>query len=106
MSVDEPEKIVVARHGSPLWVGFFNNDNSGGDEGVAMVSSDHKALSEYTNSILPLEEGAVAEVYVMGVHGGHDNVENIRPEHVFTPLPVSSSNKSPNVERTNQSTLP
>ena len=75
--MDEPDKMVLANHGSPLWIGVSIAD--GGYEGTAFVSSDRDALSRYTNSIIALEEGDIVEISVLGVRGTHDYLEHIPP---------------------------
>ncbi len=51
----EPDKIVVAKKGSPLVIGIGNNEN--------FIASDVNALIAYTNQVVYLEDGEVAEVY-------------------------------------------
>lgn len=67
MCIDEPNKIVVAAHGSPLSIGLSKGDLS--TEGAVLVSSDQQALFQYAESILPLEEGEVVEIDATGVAG-------------------------------------
>lgn len=52
---DEPDKIVVAKKGSPLVIGIGNNEN--------FIASDVNALIAYTNQVVYLEDGEVAEIY-------------------------------------------
>lgn len=63
MCIDEPNKIVAAKHGSSLWIGLSNCSNNG----AVLLSSDQQALSRYTQSILPLEEGEIVEIDATGV---------------------------------------
>jgi glucosamine--fructose-6-phosphate aminotransferase (isomerizing) len=51
---DEPDTIVVARQEAPLIVGAA--------DGVGLVASDIPALLSYTRSVVPLDNGEVAEV--------------------------------------------
>ncbi len=51
----EPEKVVVARMGSPIVVGV--------GDGEHFISSDPSALLAYTSRVIYLEDGEVAEVY-------------------------------------------
>ncbi|GAB6281716.1 MAG: glutamine--fructose-6-phosphate transaminase (isomerizing) [Ignavibacterium sp.] len=52
---EEPDKIVVAKKGSPLVIGIGNNEN--------FIASDVNALIAYTNQVVYLEDGEVAEIY-------------------------------------------
>jgi len=52
VSADEPEKIVVARHGSPVLLGV------GDDE--FFVASDASAILEHTRSVVYLDDGDIA----------------------------------------------
>jgi glucosamine--fructose-6-phosphate aminotransferase (isomerizing) len=50
----EPDRIIVARHGSPLIVGFGEKES--------FVSSDIPAMLKYTDKIIKLENGEVGEL--------------------------------------------
>lgn len=52
---NEPEKIVVAKKGSPLVIGLGSEGN--------FVASDVNALITHTNQVVYLEDDEVAEVY-------------------------------------------
>jgi glucosamine--fructose-6-phosphate aminotransferase (isomerizing) len=52
MSADEPRKLVVARHGSPVLLGI--------GEGEYFVASDAAAVLEHTRSVVYLADGDVA----------------------------------------------
>ncbi|PCJ43567.1 MAG: glutamine--fructose-6-phosphate transaminase (isomerizing) [SAR86 cluster bacterium] len=54
ISKDEPEKIVVARSGSPLVIGVGIGEN--------FIASDPSALGQVTDRFMYLEEGDIAEV--------------------------------------------
>tara|TARA_R110000822_G_scaffold77425_13_gene185949 strand:+ start:15873 stop:17690 length:1818 start_codon:yes stop_codon:yes gene_type:complete len=54
MSTGDPEKIVVARSGSPLVIGIGKDEN--------FVASDANALLAVTRQLIYLEEGDVAEI--------------------------------------------
>jgi glucosamine--fructose-6-phosphate aminotransferase (isomerizing) len=54
ISSDEPDKIVCARKGSPLIIGV--------GDGEHFVASDAPAILEYTNNVIFLEDGDIAEV--------------------------------------------
>lgn len=54
LSEHEPGKIIVARHGSPLIIGFGNNE--------CFISSDIPAMLKYTAEIIKLENGEIGEV--------------------------------------------
>lgn len=51
----EQDKIIAARKGSPLIVGIGENEH--------FVASDAPAILEYTNNVVFLEDGDVAEIY-------------------------------------------
>ncbi len=54
ISTNEPDKIVVARKGSPLVIGIGNEEN--------FIASDVNALITHTTSIVYLEDGEMAVV--------------------------------------------
>ncbi|MBM4174740.1 MAG: glutamine--fructose-6-phosphate transaminase (isomerizing) [Ignavibacteria bacterium] len=51
----EGDKIIAARKGSPLIVGIGENEH--------FIASDAPAILEYTNNVVFLEDGDVAEIY-------------------------------------------
>ncbi|KUG26890.1 glucosamine--fructose-6-phosphate aminotransferase [hydrocarbon metagenome] len=53
--IDEPDKIVVARKGSPLVIGVGDNEN--------LIASDVNALIAHTKRVVYLEDNEVAEIY-------------------------------------------
>jgi glucosamine--fructose-6-phosphate aminotransferase (isomerizing) len=55
ISTDEPDKIVVARQGSPVLLGL-------GEDREFFVASDPSAVLEHTRSVLYLEDGDLAVV--------------------------------------------
>lgn len=54
MSTAEPEKIVLARSGSPVIIGI--------GEGEMLAASDMSALSRYTREVVYLDDGEVAQI--------------------------------------------
>lgn len=54
----EKDKIVVAKKGSPLVIGVGQNEN--------YIASDMNALIAYTNQVVYLEDGEIAEVHSDG----------------------------------------
>jgi glucosamine--fructose-6-phosphate aminotransferase (isomerizing) len=54
LSSREPDKMVVARKGSPLIIGVGDGEN--------YVASDAAAIIEHTRQIVFLEDGEIAEV--------------------------------------------
>jgi glucosamine--fructose-6-phosphate aminotransferase (isomerizing) len=54
LSTHEPEKMVVARKGSPLIIGVGEGEN--------FVASDAAAIIEHTRQVVYLEDGEVAEI--------------------------------------------
>src|SRR3989339_594407 len=55
LCAQEPEKILVARKGSPLVIGI------GKDETI--IASDVSAILQYTKEVIYLEDGEMAEIY-------------------------------------------
>ncbi len=54
ISSHEPDKIIAARKGSPLIIGV--------GDGEHFVASDAPAILEYTNNVIFLEDGDIAEI--------------------------------------------
>lgn len=54
IDIESPDKIIAARHGSPLVVGLGNNEN--------FIASDVQALLTETNQFIFLENGDIAEL--------------------------------------------
>ncbi|MBN1301977.1 MAG: glutamine--fructose-6-phosphate transaminase (isomerizing) [Melioribacteraceae bacterium] len=54
-SADEPDKIVVAKKGSPLVIGIGDDEN--------FIASDVNALIAHTSQVVYLEDGEIAAVY-------------------------------------------
>ena len=54
ISTAEPEKIVLARSGSPVIIGI--------GEGEMLAASDMSALSRYTREVVHLDDGEAAEI--------------------------------------------
>lgn len=69
LSSNEPDKIVVARKGSPLVLGIGENEN--------FVASDVSALIAHTKQVVYLEDGEIAEVYK-----DHFRTKNIEDEEI------------------------
>jgi glutamine---fructose-6-phosphate transaminase (isomerizing) len=62
MSTREPEKIVVARMGSPLILGIGEGEN--------IVAADAAAIIAHTRQVVYLEDGDVAELTAKGFRTG------------------------------------
>jgi glutamine---fructose-6-phosphate transaminase (isomerizing) len=60
MSADEPDKIVVARRGSPVLLGI--------GDGEYFVASDASAVLEHTRSVVYLNDGDIAVLTSSGYH--------------------------------------
>ncbi len=67
---NEPDKIVVARKGSPLVIGIGKNEN--------FVASDVNALITYTSQVVYLEDGDIAEIFK-----DHFHAKNIHDEEII-----------------------
>ncbi|MEX1140626.1 MAG: glutamine--fructose-6-phosphate transaminase (isomerizing) [Bacteroidota bacterium] len=59
LSADDPDKLIVARKGSPLVIGY--------GEGETLIASDASALVEHTRTVTYLEDGQMAVVRRDGV---------------------------------------
>lgn len=59
LSKREPDRIVVARKGSPLIIGVGDGEN--------FVASDASAIIEHTRQVVYLEDGEVAEITANGL---------------------------------------
>lgn len=60
MAVDSPDTIIVARKGSPLILGLA--------DGETFIASDGSALVGYTDQVIYLKDGEMAECSRDGVH--------------------------------------
>lgn len=69
---NEPDKIVVAKKGSPLVLGIGKNEN--------FVASDVNALIAHTSQVVYLEDGEIAEVFKDHFHAKTILDENIIKE--------------------------
>ncbi len=58
VSVEEPQRVVVARRGSPVLLGLGEQE--------MFVASDAAAVRRYTDVVLHLEDGDVAEITPVG----------------------------------------
>ena len=71
MCEDDPDKIIAARHGSPLVIGIGDDEN--------YLASDVSAVIDFTRNILFLEDGEIIEVKKNGYsikHIEHDEEIN------------------------------
>lgn len=59
LSADDPDKLVVARKGSPLVIGY--------GDGETLIASDASALVEHTRTVTYLEDGQMAVVGPAGI---------------------------------------
>jgi glutamine---fructose-6-phosphate transaminase (isomerizing) len=69
---NEPDKIVVAKKGSPLVIGIGKNEN--------FIASDVNALIAHTSQVVYLEDGEIAEVYQDHFHAKTIQDESIIKE--------------------------
>uniref|UniRef100_A0A1C9U4U5 Glutamine--fructose-6-phosphate aminotransferase [isomerizing] n=1 Tax=uncultured bacterium pAM1 TaxID=1781153 RepID=A0A1C9U4U5_9BACT len=77
VSSQEPDKIIVARKGSPLIIGVGENEH--------FVASDAAAIIPYTRQVVYLEDGEIAVLTDKGFETKTiDNVEKIKQIHEVT----------------------
>jgi glucosamine--fructose-6-phosphate aminotransferase (isomerizing) len=79
ISPRDPDKIVVARKGSPLVIGI--------GEGEYFIASDAAPIVEHTNKAVYLSDGEMAVVTREGFHV--KTIENVETEKVVTELDFS-----------------
>lgn len=76
INVDQPDRIVVGRKGSPLVVGLGDNEN--------FIASDLAAMVKHTRDVIFLEDGEVGTLTLDGFI--HKNLESAlisrRPTHI------------------------
>jgi glucosamine--fructose-6-phosphate aminotransferase (isomerizing) len=71
---NEPEKIVVARQGSPLVIGVGEGEN--------FVASDAAALIAHTKNVIYLDDGEISVLTSHGITTYNINAEIIEKNHV------------------------
>jgi glucosamine--fructose-6-phosphate aminotransferase (isomerizing) len=81
----EPDKIVVARKGSPLVLGIGENEN--------YIASDVNALIAHTNRIVYLDDNEIVEVYRDHFHAKNITDEDIIKEIQQVDLDIESITK-------------
>ena len=81
-----PDKLIVARNGSPLLIGLGENAN--------YIASDAQALIEHTNKFVYLEDGEVATVTSEEVKIYNKDKRNIRREAKKSKLSLNSNSKN------------
>ena len=82
---NNPDKIIVARNGSPLLIGFGNNEN--------YIASDAQAVIKHTNKFVYLEDGDLATVTADEVKIYDKDKNNIRRETKKSNLSSESNSK-------------
>ena len=80
-----PDKIIVARNGSPLLIGLGDNAN--------YIASDAQALVQHTDKFIYLEDGDLATVTSGEVKIFDEDMNNIRRETKKSNLSSSSNSK-------------
>ena len=81
-----PEKLIVARNGSPLLIGL--------GEKINFIASDAQALIEHTNKFVYLEDGDLATVTAEEVKIYNKDKESIRRETKKSKLSLNSNSKN------------
>jgi glucosamine--fructose-6-phosphate aminotransferase (isomerizing) len=79
ISSREPDRIIVARKGSPLVIGI--------GKGEFFVASDAAPIVEHTNKVIYLSDGELAVLTKEGYTV--KNIENVRQEKIVTELDFS-----------------
>jgi len=85
LSSNEPDKIVVARKGSPLVLGIGENEN--------FIASDVSALIAHTKQVVYLEDGEIAEVYKNRFCTKNIEVEEIQKEIIEVTMSIEQIDK-------------
>ena len=80
-----PDKIIVARNGSPLLIGLGDNAN--------YIASDAQALIQHTDKFIYLEDGDLATVTSGEVKIFDEDMNNIRRETKKSNLSSNSNSK-------------
>ena len=80
-----PDKIIVARNGSPLLIGLGDNAN--------YIASDAQALVQHTDKFIYLEDGDLATVTSGEVKIFDEDMNNIRRETKKSNLSSNSNSK-------------
>lgn len=88
ISSNEPDKIIVARRGSPLVLGLGDNEN--------YIASDVSALISHTKQVVYLEDGEVAEVTADGFVAKNIMDEDIQKEVTEVTLSLEEIDKGGN----------
>ena len=81
-----PEKLIVARNGSPLLIGL--------GEKINFIASDAQALIEHTNKFVYLEDGDLATVTAEEVKIYNKDKKSIRRETKKSKLSLNSNSKN------------
>jgi len=67
MHADHPNKIIVARLGSPLVIGLGDPSTSSGQSNEYYIASDATPMLAYTKKVMFLNDGEIAEISLAGV---------------------------------------
>lgn len=86
ISKTEPDKIIVAKNGSPLVLGIGDDEN--------FIASDVNALIAHTSKIVYLEDGEIAEVYKDSFMAKTITDEDILKEIVQVEMDLDEISKS------------
>ncbi|NRA62247.1 MAG: glutamine--fructose-6-phosphate transaminase (isomerizing) [Psychrobium sp.] len=85
MDVNDPERLIVARSGSPLVIGLGIGEN--------FIASDLRALLPVTNNFMYLEEGDVAEVTRFDINIQDSEGNAVTREAKVTDISVENDGK-------------
>jgi len=82
---NEPEKLIAARHGSPLVIGIGENEN--------FIASDVQALLKETQEFIFLENGDIAEISRNGINIFDENGKQVERKVSTSKLTADATEK-------------
>ena len=86
ISLDNPDKIIVAKKDSPLVIGSNSNEN--------YIASDIPAILSYTKNFYLMEDNEIAEIYKDKIDFYNSNLEKINKQPKIVDWDTSSIEKN------------